>query len=189
MKKFILAIIVAIVGTTSYGQTTVVVQNNGFFSDVASALTLPLYAVGGFVVGTVEAVGGIFTGSTQVNVVTEVPPVPAPYAYPVVPAPVPPPVVAPAPAAGQVVVTSPIVYNVPRTTVTTTTSSPIKVPGGKFVPDPVTQITTVNPDGSTTTVIRPAGGFELGPNVVRPVDPAHRPGHGALANPYVYRYK
>ena len=54
---------------------------------------------------------------------------------------------------------------------------------------PTTTIITTYGDGSVTTVTRQASAYELGPNVVVPVDPAHRVGTSPHVNPYVFRYR
>ena len=54
---------------------------------------------------------------------------------------------------------------------------------------PTTTIVTTHSDGTVTTVTRRASAYELGPNIVVPVDPAHRVGSSPFANPYVYRHK
>lgn len=172
MKKFLIAVIlIAIVG--SVHAQTVVIQQHGIFTDLATALIeIPCAAVEGIVTGTVGAVGGLFTGTT--TVVTPGTTVVAP------PAPV---VVAPR----QTVVTSPIVIGVPRTTVTTTVSSPVKVPGATVIPDPVTTIVTDYGNGTAVTVTRPASGYELGGGIVYPVAPYDRVGTSPFVNPYIRR--
>ena len=54
---------------------------------------------------------------------------------------------------------------------------------------PSTTIITRYGDGSITAVTRQASAYELGPNVVVPVDPAHRVGTSPHVNPYVFRYR
>ena len=54
---------------------------------------------------------------------------------------------------------------------------------------PSTTIITRYGDGSVTTVTRQASAYELGPNVLVPVDPAHRVGSSPHVNPYVFRYR
>lgn len=183
MKKILLSIFGLMTFATVYAQQTVVIERPGTFTDLASAatalVTLPVVAATGFVEGTVEAFRDVITGST--TVITA----PAPIV-------VRPQVIVPAPVAvpnNQVTVTSPIVVGVPSTTVTTTVSSPIKVSGATIVPTPTTQITTNYGNGTTVTVTRTASAYELGPNVVVPVDPAHRVGSSPFVNPYVFRYR
>jgi len=54
---------------------------------------------------------------------------------------------------------------------------------------PSTTVITRYGDGSVTTVTRQVSAYELGPNVVIPVDPAHRVGSSPHVNPYVYRHR
>ena len=183
MKKILLSVLGLMTFATVHAQQTLVIERPGIFTDLASAatalVTLPVAAATGFVEGTVEAFRDVITGSTTVIST------PAPVV-------VQPRVIVPAPVSvpnNQVTVTSPIVVGVPSTTVTTTVSSPIKVPGATIVPTPTTQITTNYGNGTTVTVTRPASAYELGPNVVVPVDPAHRVGSSPFVNPYVFRYR
>jgi hypothetical protein len=183
MKKLLLTILGLMTLATVHAQQTVVIERPGIFTDLASAatalVTLPVAAATGFVEGSVEAFRDVITGST--TVITA----PAPAA-------VQPRVIVSSPVAvpgNQVTVTSPIVVGVPSTTVTTTVSSPIKVPGATIIPTPTTRITTDYGNGTTVTVTRPASAYELGPNVVIPVDPAHRVGSSPHVNPYVYRHR
>ena len=183
MKKILLSVLGLMTFATVHAQQTLVIERPGIFTDLASAatalVTLPVAAATGFVEGTVEAFRDVITGSMTVIST------PAPVV-------VQPRVIVPAPVAvpnNQVTVTSPIVVGVPATTVTTTVSSPIKVPGATIVPTPTTQITTNYGNGTTVTVTRPASAYELGPNVVVPVDPAHRVGSSPFVNPYVFRYR
>ena len=184
MKKILLSVLGLMTFAAVHAQQTVVIERPGIFTDLASAatalVTLPVAAATGFIEGTVEAFRDVITGSTTTVITTPAPVV------------VQPRVIVPAPAAvpgNRVTVTSPIVVGVPSTTVTTTVSSPIKVPGATIVPTPTTRITTDYGDGTTVTVTRPASGYELGPNVVIPVDPAHRVGSSPFVNPYVFRYR
>lgn len=181
MKKAFLSILALMMLATVHAQQTVVIERPGIFSDLASAatalVTLPAAAVSGIVVGTVEGVKDVITGSAIV-------------VAPPAPVVVQPRVVTPAPVVvpnNQVVVTSPIVVGAPTTTVTTTVGSPVRVPGGTFIPTPTTRITTDYGNGTTVTVIREASGYELGGGIVYPVDPAHRVGSSPFVNPYIYR--
>ena len=183
MKKILLFVLGLMSFANVHAQQTVVIERPGIFTDLASAatalVTLPVAAATGFVEGTVDAFRDVITGSTTV-ITTPAPVVVQPRVI------VPPPVAVPN---NQVTVTSPIVVGVPSTTVTTTVSSPIKVQGATIVPTPTTQITTNYGNGTTVTVTRPASAYELGPNVVVPVDPAHRVGSSPFVNPYVFRYR
>ena len=181
MKKAFLSILALMMLATVHAQQTVVIERSGIFTDLANAatalVTLPAAAVSGIVVGTVEGVKDVITGSTTVIST------PAPVV-------VQPRVIAPAPVVvpnNKVVVTSPIVVGAPSTTVTTTVSSPIKVPGATIIPTPTTRITTDYGNGTTVTVTREASGYELGGGIVYPVDPAHRVGSSPFVNPYIYR--
>lgn len=91
MKKLALALILGLLVFTSlHAQQTVVIERAGVFTDLASAagaiIALPLVAVEGIVVGTVEAAGSLIHGSTEIVVVPPARPVPAPIV--VTPAPV-----------------------------------------------------------------------------------------------------
>lgn len=178
MKKFFIAVILIATFIGSAHAQTVVIERPGIFTDLATAIVgVPAAAAVGIFEGVCEGVSGLISGST--TVVTT----PAPVV-------VQPRVVTPAPVVvpnNQVVVTSPIVIGAPSTTVTTTVSSPIKVPGATVIPDPVTRITTNYGNGTTVTVTRPASGYELGGGIVYPVDPGHRVGTSPFANPYIYR--
>ena len=201
MKKIIFTILGLMTLTAVHAQQTVVIERPGIFTDLASAatalITLPVAAATGFVEGTVEAFRDVITGSTTViaspaPVIVQpqvIVPVPVATTAPVV---VQPRVIAPVPVMvpdNQVVVTSPIVSGIPSTTVTTTVSSPIKIPGATIVPTPTTRITTNYGNGTTVTVTREASGYELGGGIVYPVDPAHRVGSSPHVNPYVFRYR
>lgn len=181
MKKTFLSILALMMLATVHAQQTVVIERPGIFSDLASAatalVTLPAAAVSGIVVGTVEGVKDVITGSATV-VTTPAPIVVQPH------------VIAPAPVVvpnNKVVVTSPIVVGAPSTTVTTTVSSPIKVPGATIIPTPTTRITTNYGNGTTVTVTREASGYELGGGIVYPVAPENRVGSSPFCNPYIYR--
>ena len=101
MKKLTLALLLGfLVISTLHAQQAVVIERPGVLTDLASAagaiVALPLAAVEGIVVGTVEAAGSLIHGSTQI-------------------------IVAPAP----VVVTSPVAVKtapafIPTTTIVTT---------------------------------------------------------------------
>jgi len=173
MKKLLLSILGLMTLTAVNAQQTVVIERPGIFTDLAHAatalVTLPVAAAAGIVEGTVEAVRDTVTGSTTV-ITTPAPVVVQPQV--VVPAPV---VVAPAP-----VVVAPRVV----------TPAPVVVAPRVVAPAvPSTTVITRYGDGSVTTVTRQASAYELGPNVVIPVDPAHRVGSSPHVNPYVYRHR
>lgn len=117
MKKLILSLILGPMAvTTIHAQQAVVIERPGVLTDLTSAVgaivALPLAAVEGIVVGTVEAAGSLIHGSTQIVVVPPARAVSAPI------------IVAPAP----VVVTSPVAVKtapvaVPTTTIVTTHSN------------------------------------------------------------------
>ena len=114
MKKLTLALLLGfLVISTLHAQQAVVIERPGVLTDLASAagaiVALPLAAVEGIVVGTVEAAGSLIHGSTQIIVAPPARAVPAPT------------IVAPAP----VVVTSPVAVKtapafIPTTTIVTT---------------------------------------------------------------------
>ena len=116
MKKLTLALILGLLVIASlHAQQTVVIERPGILTDLATAagtiVSLPLAAVEGIAVGTVEAAGSLIHGSTQTVVAPPARTVPAPI------------IVAPAP----VMVTSPVIVTpapaaVPTTTVVTTHS-------------------------------------------------------------------
>ena len=169
MKKLLLSLLGLVTVATVHAQQTVVVERPGIFTDLANAatalVTLPAAAVTGIVVGTVEGVRDVVTGSTTV-VTTPAPVVVAPRV--VVPSAA---VVAPAPV---VVAPAPVVTpNVP--VVAPSVVAPATVPS--------TTIITRYGDGSATIVTRQASAYELGPNVLVPVDPAHRVGSSPHVNP------
>jgi len=173
MKKLLLSILGLMTLTAVNAQQTVVIERPGIFTDLAHAatalVTLPVAAAAGIVEGTVEAVRDTVTGSTTV-ITTPAPVVVQPQV--VVPAPV---VVAPAP-----VVVAPRVV----------TPAPVVVAPRVVAPAvPSTTVITRYGDGSVTTVTRQVSAYELGPNVVIPVDPAHRVGSSPHVNPYVYRHR
>lgn len=167
MKKLLLSILGLMTLTAVHAQQTVVIERPGIFTDLANAatalVTLPVAAAAGIVEGTVEAVRDTVTGSATV-ITTPAPVVVQPRI--VVPAPV---VVAP-----RVVTPAPVVV-APRV------AAPAIVPS--------TTVITRYSDGSVTTVTRQASAYELGPNVVIPVDPTHRVGTSPHVNPYVFRYR
>ena len=161
MKKILLSLVGLMTLATVHAQQTVVIERPGIFTDLANAatalVTLPAAAVSGIVIGTVEGVRDVVSGSTTV-ITAPAPVVVAP------PAAVPAPVVVAPPAAAPVVVTP-------------------------FAVVPSTTIITRYGDGSVTAVTRQASAYELGPNIVVPVDPAHRVGTSPYVNPYVFRYR
>ena len=172
MKKLLLSILGLMTLTAVHAQQTVVIERPGIFTDLAHAatalVTLPVAAAAGIVEGTVEAVRDTVTGSTTV-ITTPAPIVVQPRVI------VPAPVVAPAP-----VVVAPRVV----------TPAPVVVAPRVVAPAvPSTTVITRYGDGSVTTVTRQASAYELGPNVVIPVDPAHRVGSSPHVNPYVYRHR
>ena len=176
MKKLLLSLLGLVTVATVHAQQTVVIERPGIFTDLANAatalVTLPAAAVTGIVVGTVEGVRDVVTGSTTV-VTTPAPVVVTPrVVVPSTPVVVPsaPVTVAPAPVVTQTVpVVAPAVV------------APSAVPS--------TTIITRYGDGSVTAVTRQASAYELGPNVLVPVDPAHRVGPSPHVNPYVFRYR
>lgn len=173
MKKTLLSILGLMTLTAVHAQQTVVVERPGIFTDLASAatalVTLPVSAVTGIAVGTVEGVREIVVGST--TVITAPAPV---VVQPRVIAPAPVVVTPPAPAPAPAVVPAPVVVAPPA-------AAPAAVPS--------TTIITRYGDGSVTAVTRQASAYELGPNVMIPVDPAHRVGTSPHVNPYVFRYR
>lgn len=115
MKKLMLSFLGLLTFNAVHAQQTVVVQHPSILTDLASAagaiVSLPLAAVEGIVVGTVEAAGSLIHGSTQIIVAPPARTAPVPI------------IVAPAP----VMVTSPLIVTpapvaVPTTTVVTTHS-------------------------------------------------------------------
>ena len=83
MKKIILTLTVGLLAfTAAHAQQTVVIQQPGVFTDLASAVgaivTLPIAVVEGIVVGTAEAAGSLIRGSTEIIVVPSATPVSAP---------------------------------------------------------------------------------------------------------------
>ena len=116
MKKLTLALILGLLVISSlHAQQTVVIERPGILTDLASAagaiVALPLAAVDGIVVGSVEAAGSLFHVSSQIIVVPPARAVPVPI------------IIAPAPvmvAPPVVVKTAPAV--VPSTTIITTHS-------------------------------------------------------------------
>ena len=103
-------------------------------------------------------------------------------------------VVGTAEATGTLLHGSTTVIVAPSATPVPTPSAVIPVPVSTAVKTPpvlipTTTIVTTHSDGTVTTVTRRASAYELGPNIVVPVDPAHRVGSSPFANPYVYRHK
>ena len=117
MKKLLLTLFLGLLTfTVIHAQQTVVIERHGIFTDLASAagaiVALPLAAVEGIVVGTVEAAGSLFHGSTEIVVVPPAKVIPAP----VIVAP-PPMVAAPGSTASIVIPRVPAV--IPTTTIIT----------------------------------------------------------------------
>ena len=105
MKKLTLALILGLLFFTSlHAQQTVVIERPGILTDLASAagaiVSLPLAAVEGIVVGTVEAAGSLIYGPTQIVVSPPARPIPAPT---------------------SIVVTSPVAVPCPPAAIPTTT--------------------------------------------------------------------
>ena len=116
MKKLTLALILGLLFFTSlHAQQTVVIERPGILTDLASAagaiVSLPLAAVEGIVVGTVEAASSLIHGSTEISVMSPARPISPPMVV------TSPPVMAIHPAA---VTLAPAV--VPTTTIVTTHS-------------------------------------------------------------------
>ena len=161
MKKLSLALVLGIlVFIPAHAQQTVIVQRPGILTDLASA-------VGAIFALPIVAVEGIVVGTAEaagslVHGSTTVIVAPSAKSVPT------PTVIAPAPP----IVASPSVMVAPSSAVI-----------------PTTTIVTTHSDGTVTTVTRQASTYELGPNIVVPVDPAHRVGSSPFANPYVYRHK
>ena len=199
MKKILLSILGLMTLTAVHAQQTVVVERPGIFTDLADAatalVTLPVAAVSGIVVGTVEGVKEIVTGSTTV-IAAPAPVVVAPRT--VTPAPVvvaprtvtqAPVVVAPQAAAPAPVVVAPRTVTQASVIVAPQAAAPAPVIVAPRTAVPSTTIITQYEDGSVTAVTRQASAYELGPNVLVPVDPAHRVGTSPYVNPYVFRYR
>ena len=170
MKKIFLALFLGILDFIPvHAQQTVIVQQPGILTDLSTAIIgVPAAAVSGIVSGIVEAGHNLVCGST--TIVTK----PAPVVIP----------------QRQVIVTSPIVTGWPSTSVTTTTLAPIPIaPGIAVQPTPTTTITTNYGNGTSVTVTRPAGGFELGSGTVYPVPPERRVGTSPFVNPYINRQR
>ena len=114
MKKLTLALILGLLAFSSlHAQQTVVIEHPGILTDLATAagtiVSLPLAAVEGIVVGTVEVAGSLIQESTRVIVAPPARTAPAPI------------IVVPTPA----MVTSPVIVTpapVPTTTIITTHS-------------------------------------------------------------------
>ena len=164
MKKLLLALLLGLLTFNAvHAQQAVVVHRPGILTDLASAagaiVALPLAAVEGIVVGTVDAAGSLIHGSTEIVVVPPTKVIPAPV------------IVAPQPMVAAPGSTASIV--VPR------------VPAAI----PTTTIVTTHSDGTVTTVTRQASAYELGSVIVAPVSPSHRVGSSPHVNPYVYRHR
>ena len=111
MKKTLLTLLLGLLTFTAvHAQHTVVIERPGILTDLATALVgVPATAVTGIVVGTVEAAGSMFHGSTEIIVMPPAMPISPPMV--VTPTPVmatPPVAVTLAPAA------------IPTTTIVTT---------------------------------------------------------------------
>lgn len=168
MKKLTLALLLALTFTVVHAQT-VVIERPGILTDLSTAIIgVPAAAATGIVSGIVEAGRKLVCGGT--TIVTN----PAPVVIP----------------QRQVIVTSPIVSGWPSTSVTTTTLAPIPIaPCIAVQPTPTTTITTNYGNGTSVTVTRPAGGFELGSGTVYPVPPERRVGTNPFVNPYINRQR
>ena len=69
MKKTLLTLLLGLLTFTAVHAQTVVIQRPGILTDLATALVgVPATAVTGIVVGTVEAAGSMFHGSTEIIV-------------------------------------------------------------------------------------------------------------------------
>ncbi len=140
MKKLTLALLLGLLTFVSvHAQQTVIIERPGVLSDLASVasaiIALPLAAVEGIAVGTVEAAGSLIHGSTQIVVAPPARAVPAPII--VAPAPVmatPPATVTLAPAA---IPTTTIVTTHGNGTVTTVTRQASAYELGPIVLTPV----------------------------------------------------
>lgn len=171
MKKILLSVIGLMTFATVHAQQTVVIERPGIFTDLANAATalvaLPAAAVGGIVVGTVEGVKDVVTGSTSV-VMTPAPVVVAPRVM-IAPAPA---VVTPAPVIVAPPIVSPDCYRTPHVSTTTITTQ------------------TVSPSGSVTvqSYTRPISAYEIGVPIA-PVPVEHRVGTSPCVNPYIYRHR
>ena len=173
MKKLILSFLGLMTFATVHAQQTVVIERPGIFTDLANAATalvmLPAAAATGIVEGTVEAFRDVVSGSAVV-------------------------VTTPAPVVAPRIVTPPAPVVVAQPPVIVSSAPPVVVPAPAVVaPAPVvvpsTTIITRHGDGSVTAVTRQASAYELGPNIVVPVTPAHRVGTSPHVNPYVFRYR
>lgn len=184
MKKLLLLVLGFTAFTTVHAQQTVVIERPGIFTDLASAATalvaLPAAAVSGIVVGTVEGVKDVITGSATV-ITTPAPVVVAPRVVvppaPLVIAPAPvvvqtPAVVTPAPVIVAPPIVSPDRYRTPHVSTTTITTQ------------------TVSPSGSVTvqSYTRPISAYEIGVPIA-PVPVEHRVGTSPCVNPYIYRHR
>ena len=166
MKKTVLVLLLILTFTVVHAQT-IVIESPGILTDLSTAIIgVPAAAVTGIISGIVEAGRNLVCGST--TIVTN----PAPVVNP----------------QRQVIVTSPIVTGWSSTSVTTTALGPVPIaPGVAVQPAPTTTITTNYGNGTSVTVTRPAGGFELGSGVVYPVASEYRVGSSPLVNPYIHR--
>ena len=153
MKKTVLVLLLALTFTVAHAQT-IMIERPGILTDLSTAIIgVPAAAVTGIVSGIVEAGRNLVCGST--TIVTN----PAPVVIP----------------QRQAFVTSPFVTGWSSTSVTTTTHAPIPIaPGVAVQLPPTTTITTNYRNGTSVTVTRPAGGFELGSGVIYPVAPEYR---------------
>ena len=142
MKKLTLALILGLLVFTSlHAQQTVEIERPGILADLASAagaiVAVPLVAVEGIVVGTVEAAGSLIQGSTQIVVATPARAIPAPTVIVAAP---PPAVVShpvAVPRAPAVVPTTTIVTPHSNGTITTVTRRASAYELGPVVPVPV----------------------------------------------------
>ena len=166
MKKTVLVLLLILTFTVVHAQT-IVIESPGILTDLSTAIIgVPAAAVTGIVSGIVEAGRNLVCGST--TIVTN----PAPVVIP----------------QRQTFVTSPFVTGWSSTSVTTTALGPVPVaPGVAVQPAPTTTITTNYGNGTSVTVTRPAGGFELGSGTVYPVPPGSRVGPSPFVNPYINR--
>ena len=80
MKKTLLTLLLGLLTFTAvHAQHTVVIERPGILTDLATALVgVPATAVTGIVVGTVEAAGSMFHGSTEIIVMPPAMPISPP---------------------------------------------------------------------------------------------------------------
>ena len=168
MKKAVLVFLLVLTFTVVHAQT-IVIERPGILTDLSTAIIgVPAAAVTGIVSGIVEAGRNLVCGSTTIVIN------PAPVVIP----------------QRQVIVTSPIVTGWSSTSVTTTALGPVPVaPGVAVQPAPTMTIRTNYGNGTSVTVTRPAGGFELGSGTVYPVPPERRVGTNPFVNPYINRQR